>query len=92
MMKLIDLLKEEYGGGEYEIPKDHKAGLRVPKGGSCCANCEYWKEGEEGEKGKCINEYYIKWAGTSSIPYPPDQYCTDWWEPKKGAFSKDDED
>ena len=90
MIKFTDLLKEEYGGGEYTLPKDHKAGLKVPKGGSCCANCEYWKQGEDGSEGKCSNEYYIKWAGTASIPYAPDQYCTDWWEPKEKSKKEED--
>lgn len=82
MIKLIDLL-EEYGGGDYALPKDHKAGLRVPKGGSCCANCEYWVKKDKAEEYHCANTYYQKWAGTDSIPYAPDEYCTDWWEPKK---------
>lgn len=92
MIKLIDLLKEEYGGGDFVLPKSHKAGLRVPKGGSCCANCEYWKQGKEGQAGKCTNEYYIKWAGTASIPYAPDEYCTDWWEPKKEKSPETEEE
>lgn len=82
MIKLIDLL-EEYGGGEYELPKDHKAGMKVPKGGSCCANCEYWVVKPKSEEYHCANKYYQKWAETDSIPYPPDEYCSDWWEPRK---------
>ena len=42
MIKLTDILTENYGGeGEMVLPPSHRAGLRVPKGGSCCANCEY---------------------------------------------------
>jgi hypothetical protein len=83
MTKLIDLL-EEYGGGNYVLPEDHKAGMKVPKGGACCANCEYWHKGKEDEPGYCSNEYYKEWNnGDSSIPYSPLEYCTDWWEPKK---------
>jgi hypothetical protein len=85
MTKFIDILKEEYGGGDYVLPKNHKAGLKVPKGGSCCLNCEYWVDGTEKKQGKCTNKYYQKWAGTDSIPYQPDQYCTDWWEPKENV-------
>lgn len=77
MTKLIDLLENNFGGkGKYVLPKDHKAGLQVPKGGSCCANCEYWT----GDR--CTNKYYQQWAGTDKIPHPADEYCTDWWEPK----------
>jgi hypothetical protein len=82
MIKFIDILKEQYGGGEYSVPKDHKAGLKVPKGGSCCANCEYWNTDNKQGEGICTNTYYKKWAGTDKIPYAPDEYCTDWWEPK----------
>jgi len=79
MKKLSDVIMEsgQYGGKKYALPKGHKAGLRVPKGGSCCANCEYWI------KERCTNKYYQAWAGTDKIPYPADEYCTDWWEPKE---------
>jgi hypothetical protein len=71
-------ITEEYGGpGNYSVPDDHLAGLRVPKGGSCCANCEYWIAKEE----ICTNTHYQEWAGTNKIPYPADEYCTDWYEP-----------
>lgn len=86
MTKFIDLL-EEYGGGEYSLPDNHKAGMRVPNGGSCCSNCKWWVSEDSG-KYKCINEYYNKWSGGSSIPYNPNEYCTDWWEPKKGDIPK----
>ena len=69
-----------YGGpGPMILPADHEAGIKVPKGGSCCANCEYWLEKEQ----ICNNKYYIKWAGTNKIPYAADEYCTNWWHPKK---------
>ena len=77
-MKLKDLLTtENYSGpGKLILPKSHRAGLKVPKGGSCCANCKYWNSGKE----VCTNEYYIKWAQTNTIPYAPNEYCTDFWE------------
>ena len=74
------LVNEEYGGpGTYEIPDDHIAGLRVPKGGSSCSSCEYWNADQQ----ICNSEYYQAWAGTNKIPYPADEYCTDWYEPKE---------
>jgi len=88
MIKLADLLREEYGGGKYELPSDHLAGIRVPKGGACCANCNYWNVGAPGEKGHCANKQYQQWAGTSEIPAPPDEYCSDWWEPIKSSKGK----
>lgn len=72
------LLNEEYGGKEFELPKSHSAGLKVPKGGSCCANCKFWNTTE----GLCGNEYYVKWNGDGKIPNPPDEFCSDWWQPK----------
>jgi hypothetical protein len=87
MIKFLKLL-EEYGGGPYELPKNHKAGMKVPYGGSCCANCKWWVPKDKSEKYHCINEYYQKWAGTDSIPYDPKEYCTDWWEPRKGGTPK----
>jgi hypothetical protein len=87
MTKFIDLL-EEYGGGEYVLPEDHKAGMKVPKGGACCANCNYWNEGKDDNPGHCGSDLYKKWKGTDSIPYDPLEYCTDWWEPKKVQKAK----
>ena len=72
MIKLINLLIE----GKAEYPADHKPGLRVPKGGSMCANCEYW----EADGNICHNKYWQQWAETDKVPYPGDEYCCNWWE------------
>lgn len=77
MKTLISLLIEQYGGGDYAVSSNHRAALKVPKGGSCCLNCKYWKSGES----TCGNEYFYKWAQTNEIPVAPDEYCSDWWEP-----------
>jgi len=61
--------------GPIEYPKDHKPGMKVPKGGSSCSSCEYLKDG------MCTNEYFIKWNGSGKLPAPPDEYCSDWYEP-----------
>ena len=50
--------------------------MRVTKGGSMCANCEYWVE----DGNKCSNKYWKKWSETEQIPYPGDEYCCDWWQ------------
>jgi hypothetical protein len=73
------LLNEEYGGNEFELPPSHQPGMRVTKGGSCCANCKYWNETSK----LCTNKYYIKWNGDDKIPAPADEFCSDWWEAKK---------
>jgi hypothetical protein len=88
----VPALTENYGGpGKMVLPSDHKAGIRVPKGGSCCANCLYWQDDEE----ICTSKHYIQWAGTNTIPYPADEYCTNWWEPipdTPGADTTSDEE
>jgi len=77
--KLLNILHENYGGpGEYILPASHQAGMKIPKGGSMCANCEYWaKRGN-----KCNNKYWKTWAETEQIPYPGDEYYCDWWHVK----------
>lgn len=77
-MKLIDLLKESYGGGKYELPDSHKAAMKVPNGGACCANCSWW----DSENKHCDNKYYEQWSGSKEIPYKPEEFCSDWWQPK----------
>lgn len=63
--------------GPIEYPPDHKPGMKVTKGGSCCANCRFW-DGED-----CENKYYRKWNnGSGTIPTDPESFCSDWWEPK----------
>ena len=58
-------------------PKDHKLGMRVPKGGSDCAKCEY-VEGKD-----CTNTIFVKWNGSEVIPLPIDEYCCDMFEIKE---------
>lgn len=63
--------------GPVEYPKDHQPGMRVPRGGSCCANCFYW-DGDD-----CESKEYRLWNnGSGEIPRDPDCYCSDWWTPK----------
>lgn len=80
VIKLADLMGEDFGGpGKAVYASDHKAGMKVAKGGSMCANCEHWIE----EGNKCNNKYWIKWAQTDTIPEVADEYCCDWWGPSK---------
>ena len=75
MIKLIELLKE----GQAEYPADYKPGIKVTKGGSMCANCEYWVE----KSNECKNKYWLQWHDNDpKIPYPGDEYCCDWWHSK----------
>ena len=50
MIKLTELLLNE---GPAEYPADHQPVMRVTKGGSMCANCEY----RIAEGNKCNNIY-----------------------------------
>lgn len=55
------------------LPANHKLGMRVPKGGSMCANCEYLKDDKE----HCGNKGFVKWNGSDKLPAPADEYCCD---------------
>lgn len=70
--------KAASGKGKIEYPPDHEPGMRVPKGGSNCAKCEYYEGSNH-----CGNEYFQKWRGSNVIPAPVDSYCSDWFEPKE---------
>lgn len=64
-------------------PSDHTPAMAVPKGGSSCASCEYFKGVVQG-KLTCGNSYFLKWNGSNRIPAKaPDEYCSDWYEPKQ---------
>ncbi len=69
--------KKTYGGTVFNLPEEHKAGLRVPKGGSSCASCEYLGK----DKKTCTNKFWIAWHDNNpKLPLPADEYCSDWWE------------
>lgn len=71
-----------YGGDEFELPSDHKAGMKVSKGGSSCATCKFGDPRDDGPH--CTNAYWVKWnGGDDKIPAPSDEYCSDWWTPKE---------
>jgi len=76
--------KEEKDPKKPEYPSDHKAGMKVPIGGSMCANCHYLSEDQK----HCTNSYFIQWegenkpSGSDIIPAPIDEYCSDWFEGK----------
>jgi hypothetical protein len=62
----------------FHLPFDHKPGMKVPKGGSSCAKCEYLGK----DKKTCTNTYFIEWHGGDKLPAPADEYCSDWFEGK----------
>lgn len=50
--------------------------MRVPKGGSDCAKCEY----VDGQN--CTQKDFVKWNGGNKIPGPIDAYCCDFFTTK----------
>lgn len=69
-------------------PADHVAGMKVSKGGSSCASCEYLAD----NKTDCTSEHFQKWNGSPVIPGPIDEYCSDWYEPEKKIAAAEDSD
>lgn len=59
--------------------------MRVPKGGSDCAKCEYLRPEE-----KCGNDVFVRWQGSNKIPQPVDCYCCDMFETAEKKLSKED--
>lgn len=79
-MAFNPLGKEKKRKKKATYPSDHVAGMKVPKGGSNCAKCEYLKDKN---KALCGNEYFIKWNGSDKIPGKIDEYCSDWFQTKE---------
>lgn len=69
-----------------KLPPEHVAAMRVPKGGSICSKCEYLVKGNGLTGRHCREKNFIKWqgpdkpAGSSLIPLPIDEYCSDWFD------------
>lgn len=69
---------------EPNFPRDHKPGMRVPKGGSMCANCKFLKDAENRI---CGEPNFIAWNGSEVIPGKVDEYCSDWYMPKNALVN-----
>ncbi len=76
--------KEDIKSGDFNLPKGHKPFMKVPKGGSSCANCKFLSD----DKLHCVNHNFIEWHGESKLPEPIDEYCSDWYEPNEEMFAK----
>ena len=64
-------------------PPNHKAAMQVPKGGSSCSSCRFVSH----DLHHCANKHFVHWnRGNPKLPFPADSYCSDWYEPKKGAL------
>jgi hypothetical protein len=70
-----------------DVPSGHQVGMRVPKGGSSCANCKFLKPGLH-----CGSVLFQKWNGSDKIPTKAaDEYCSDYWEPREGKLTLGDQ-
>lgn len=79
-----DPVEEEgvFGGkGPFNLPDDHVAAIKVPKGGSCCANCHFGEMRDDGPH--CNEPNWTVWnGGNSRLPVDdPETYCSDWYKP-----------
>lgn len=73
------------GKGPLKLPVSHIGGIRVPKGGSSCNNCRF----VSADGTQCSNLYFVEWNGGNPIlPYPADEYCSDWYEPNPTLMDK----
>jgi len=77
-----EMLDKLGGVKQPEYPTTHQPGMRVPKGGSSCATCRFL-----GPENTCKNRYFISYNGSNKLPYPADEYCSDWYEPQAGAIA-----
>jgi len=72
------------GGGRVApakvLPADHQLGMKVPKGGSMCANCRFLTSPTT-----CSNKGFVEWNGSGKLPNPADEYCCDLYAHKAPA-------
>jgi hypothetical protein len=62
-----------------KYPKDHQVGMKVPKGGSDCAKCEY----NSADRKRCSQKDFVKWNGSAVLPAAADEYCCDFFKAEK---------
>lgn len=66
---------DERARAEHALPPNHQLGMRVPKGGSMCARCEFLSSPTT-----CGNKGFVEWNGGAKLPDPADEYCCDLYE------------
>lgn len=76
---LKEARKRAQGGrakAEKALPADHQLGMRVPEGGSMCANCRFLSGPDT-----CGNPAFVRWnGGKAKLPQAANRYCCDLWE------------
>lgn len=74
-------------GRLFVLPPYHEPGMRVPHGGTSCANCKYVYY--DRDKPHCSEPGFILWNGGTRIPVDDARdYCSDWWIPAPGAYAE----
>jgi len=56
--------------------------MQVPQGGSSCSSCRFYVPSRR-HHGDCTALGYAEFYATTRIPCPPDEFCSDWYEPKR---------
>ena len=67
-----------------KVPEGHQVGMRVPRGGSSCATCEYLSE----DRKHCGQRLFQKWNGSSALPAPANSYCCDFYQHNRAAVER----
>lgn len=78
-----DQLPKQHSKPTY--PADHQPGMKVPQGGSMCANCKFLGD----DRKTCTQEDFVKWNGSDVIPGEIEEYCSDFYEPADGTMDKE---
>ena len=74
-------------GRLFILPPYHEPGMKVPHGGTSCANCKWLDERRDGPH--CVEPGFVLWNRGTKIPVADARdYCSDWWEPAPGAYAK----
>lgn len=72
-------MTEDFGGGEFNLPKNHKPFMNSEKGFSCSV-CKFYSK--QGDKHICSNSYFNEWNESSILDIvDPTTWCSDWFEP-----------
>ena len=57
------------------LPQDHQLGMKVPEGGSMCANCHFLASYTT-----CGNKGFQEWNGSKNLPASAYRYCCDLYQ------------
>lgn len=65
--------------GKFKLPLDHQPVMKKPTGGEfVCRDCRYVSANGKA----CTNENFVEFMGSPALPWPADEMCSDWFEPR----------